>query len=96
MLLGRKVQFLGETKRYEVDYSGWLDACLGEKISEFGVAVNSGDATIENSGIETDYLRGWFLMDSPSTAQTFSVTVTVSTTRGQVKLDTIEFVVEAP
>lgn len=83
----------GDRKRYEVNYADWLNA--GETLDTVTISGNVDD--------DQFYVDGWMITNGGKevimyvsggvSGVSYKVTVTASTSLGQIKNDTIEFVV---
>ncbi len=99
MLLAKKAISPGETKRYTVDYSDWLDD--GETIASKVITVAfedgySGDASIGSSSFTSTQVIFFVLGGTTAVGQIFDVEISATTSVGQVKLDHIQFTTFEP
>jgi len=96
MNLGRKSFTIGNTRRYSVNYQDWLAE---------GCTLASGTATMLTPGI-TDIVitsvavapsgRLYFTLAGGSANEIFTVAVSITDSRGEVKNDTCNFNCVAP
>ncbi len=92
MLLARRSHTVGNRRRYTVNYCSWLNE--GDTVAS-GTAVSSSlTATVD--GVATGNNKLVFFVNAGVLNETFTVSVQVTTSRGEVKNDTIEFAVLAP
>lgn len=95
MLLGRRQISPGDTRRYAIDYSAWLN--LTEELTALAFDVDAGPATVDSYEISSDgktvvlYVTGASL-DTVD----FNVTVEAETSLSQVRNDHVAFTVTAP
>ncbi len=100
MKLARKPHTVGDRIRYEIDYSNWLaegDTLVDTDPSDVTVVVSTegiDDVTISDVQVMTQHL--YFFVEGGSEGETFTVTVTITDSRGEVAIDTIDFFVVAP
>lgn len=96
MRLGKFTKTPTETKRYKIDYSHWLDS--GEYVSAVAFAIistNTGAVSFLTDTIGATDTDVTFLVYSGTDGETYEVSVTLTTTAGQVKQDVIYFVIKA-
>jgi hypothetical protein len=90
MRLGKFVKAPNERKRYSIDYDDWLDT--GETISSVVFTVDPADElAIASSSISSRSLA--MFIEGGDANQTYSVTVQITTSLGQIKEDTVTFAV---
>jgi hypothetical protein len=94
MRLGKFSKTPAETKRYSVDYRHWLE--VAEFVSSFTLQVTPPGLSIIGFAVEQNATRANFLVQGGSLNETYEVTILMTTTAGQVKEDTITFVVRRP
>jgi hypothetical protein len=91
MNLGRKPFTIGNTRRYSVNYSEWL---------EHGETLASGTATMLTPGINDIVISGvsvapsnrlYFTLAGGSANEIFTIAVSITDSRGEVKNDTCNF-----
>lgn len=94
MLLGRRQISPGDTRRYAIDYSAWMNTT--EVLSSFIFAVSAGPASVSSYSISSDgksvtfYLTGAVL-----TTDEFDVTVKATTSQSQIRNDHAAYIVVA-
>lgn len=94
MLLGRRQISPGDTRRYAIDYSAWLNTV--EELTVLVFDVDAGLATVDSYEISSDgksvvlYVTGATLATA-----TFNVTVEANTSLNQVRNDHVAFSVVA-
>lgn len=95
MNLAKFYKAANERKRYSVDYTDWLDT--GETISaaSFAVAPDTGTSPLEIDAyvVSGDGKQVIFFAALGDDGVTYSVTITIQTSGGQVKEDGIVFIV---
>lgn len=92
MKLARFTKQPSERKRYSIDYSDWLDT--GETISAVTFLpspVATGGLEIDASSITPSGTSVVFFANYGVSGTTYTVTVTVTTSGGQIKEDEILF-----
>lgn len=103
MKIASKTHTAGNSTRYEIDYSQWLDEGRTLLNSLFTAAMindpNTGaippaDVTIANVSVTASHL--YFFVEGGSLNETFTVQVQVKDTLNEIVTDTIEFNVVAP
>jgi hypothetical protein len=92
MLLGSKSHTAGDTKRWRIDYSRWLDNTID--IESADVTSSSTTCTVENSSVLGDEVI--FFLTGGDQGEALTVSVAMTDTAGNVKHDTIAFTVVAP
>lgn len=92
MLLGSKQQTVGDTKRWRVNYSRWLDNTA--TLQSTTVTSSSSTCTVSNVSI-LGYEVIFFLVGGVLN-ETLTVSVQITDSFGNVKHDTIAFTVLAP
>lgn len=97
MALSKFIQLVGEKKRYEIDYSDWLDT--GEHISTVTFSASPtttpalvGDTLIINPGNTS----ATFMVSGGTSDNTYKLLITMTTTGGQIKEDVVLFTVREP
>lgn len=91
MLLGSRNHTLGDTRRWVIDYSRWLDNTV--HVSLATVTSSSTTCTIKNSVVEGDTVV--FFLTGGALGETCTVTIQMTDTNGNVKTDTMSFTVYA-
>lgn len=96
MRLRRFTKTPDEIKRYGVDYSQWLDTT--EQVNSTTLAVSGPDNTLTatQSSISSDGRKVAFFVSGGTSGKSYNVYVEARTTIGQLREDTIPFVVVAP
>lgn len=97
MILGKYFKAPVDRKRYTIDYSDWLDA--GELISTCVYSVSPADAgtiVIDGNVINPDAKGVTFYASAGVEGTTYKTFVTMTSSNGQVKEDTIQYTVKAP
>lgn len=90
MKLGRFTKQPAERKRYSIDYSDWLDT--GETISTATFAVApTGALEVDAYTIGSPATSVVFFVNGGTSGVTYKVTVTITTSGGQIKEDEILF-----
>lgn len=96
MSLARFYKAAAERKRYSVDYTDWLDT--GETISTVSFAVSPSTGTtpleIDAYTISADGLQVIFFAAFGDDGATYTTTITIQTSGGQVKEDSVVFIVK--
>jgi hypothetical protein len=97
MLLGTKQHTAGNTTRYIIDYSRWLDdgVSLSAVVLTLLTATVS-DVTVSAGSLLTEHNKVAFTIAGGSVNEVFTVQVQVTDTRSEIKIDTMSFVVVAP
>jgi hypothetical protein len=96
-LLGQKPHTAGNTTRYAIDYNAWLDP---------GVTLTAGSVTMDPTtptpnisitGVtHTSSNHLLFFVAGGTVNEIFTLDVQITDSRGEVKNDTVRFVVVAP
>lgn len=97
--LGQKVHSAGNTIRYVIDYSNWLNEGESLKQTGFSVVMDAAStvADINISGVAvTPSNEIVFLMAGGSANEVFTLDVQATNSRNEIKKDTIGFFVSAP
>ena len=92
MKLARFTKQPSERKRYTIDYSDWLDT--GETISTVAFVpspVATGGLEIDAFSIATPATAVVFFANYGVSGTTYTVTVTITTSGGQIKEDEVLF-----
>ena len=96
MLLGKYLKTPEEMKRYSIEYEDWLDVDEYLAIVVFAViSPESGTLKISKSPLDVDATRVVFFFSEGVSGETYTVSVTATTTTGQIKQDTITVSVRA-
>lgn len=97
MNLGKFSKTPDERKRYSISYTHWLDT--GELLNEVTFEVIPIDAypvVIDGIAIETGNKVVAFYASGGIAGKSYKVIAEATTTGGQVKEDTVQYVVKAP
>lgn len=95
-ILGKYFQDPDERKRYEIDYEDWLDT--GELVSSVTFEVTPSTGTpvvIDGTAIDPDSKGIVFHASEGSAGTTYKVYVTMTSSNGQIKQDTVQFTIKA-
>lgn len=93
MLLTHKKHTAGNRRRFVVDYRDWL--CDGTWIVTAAVTSSSLTATIDDVEVLEGHEVAFFVNDG-TVDESFVVSVEITDSLTEVKLDTINFTVVAP
>lgn len=95
MRLRRFTKDPDERKRYGLDYTKWLDT--SETVVSVALTKTGPDnaLTVEDSAISSNGKRVVFFVDGGTSGKQYSAYVTVTTSIGQVREDTIPFIVQS-
>ena len=88
-LLGSKKHTAGGRTRYAVDYADWLET--GARLT--GVAVVSSSATAAVDGVSNQPTQVWFYLDGGLVGEEMLVSLAMTDSLGQFKLDAAQFLV---
>ena len=96
MSLGRKNFTVGNTTRFSVDYSDWLERgdTLVSGTAVMGVPAAS-DIVISSVSVAPSN-RLYFWLSGGSLNELFTIAVQITDSRGGVKTDVCQFIVVAP
>jgi hypothetical protein len=97
MNLGKFFKSPDERKRYSIDYTDWLDA--GEMLSDVTFEVTPVDAdpvVIDGIAIESGFKSVVFYASAGLDGKSYKAIATMTTGGGQIKEDTVQYVVKAP
>ena len=97
MRLGKFLKTPDEIKRYTIEYAHWLDD--GEYLSAIAfdiVSENSGLLVFVPNTIAPSSTKVSFFVTGGADNETYRAAISTTTTAGQVKQDTIDFIVRAP
>lgn len=97
MRLGKFLKTPNEIKRYTIEYAHWLDD--GEFLSAISfniVSESEGLLVFVPNTIAPSSTKVSFFVTGGTDNQTYRAAVSATTTAGQVKQDTIDFIVRAP
>lgn len=96
MALGRFIHSPGERKRYEIDYSDWLDD--GEVVSTVtftSSTEDTGELVVDGVLASTDNLKSIFYVSGGDDGAVYTVVATMTSSNGQTKEDAIQYIVRA-
>ena len=91
-LLASKQHTVGDTRRWQVDYSAWLDNTA--TITTVTVKSSSTTCTISKSSVLGNEVI--FFLTSGVLGETLTVTLVITDSFGNIKTDTISFHCVAP
>jgi hypothetical protein len=91
MLLGSNRHTVGDTRRWRLDYSRWLDNAVA--IVDAEVTSSSPTCTVDTSSISGNEIV--FFLSGGALGETLTVTVVMTDSVNNVKHDTIAFTVVA-
>lgn len=83
----------GNRRRFIVDYSEYLKA--GASVSTFAAVSSSDTATVDDVSINNDG-QGVFFLNDGEVGEEFTVTLTMTSSYGEIKIDDLPFLVVAP
>jgi hypothetical protein len=83
----------GNIKKWVVDYKRWL--LPGEAILTQSVVSSSTTLTVTNTLINL-HKEVWFYLNGGVTGETPTITVTVTTSKGETKIDVFDVLVTSP
>lgn len=92
-MLPQRKHTAGNRRRFIVDYRQWMNR--GTTMEEFAAVSSSDDITVSGVTIQGDD-TGVFLIDGGAAGDEFEITLTLTTSYGEVKIDTVPFLVVAP
>lgn len=91
MLVGKKVQTVGDRLRYHVDCSSWLAIDEGESLSAVSATVDSGPAICDDIVVDGDCLGFHYYVSNGSLDDQFNVIFAQTTSRSQLRYDHVQF-----
>lgn len=94
MKLGRFIKAPGETKRYSIDYTNWLDS--GETVTSVTYAVSDAALVVSNTSINPSGVLAVFYVSAGTSGVVYEVTVTATTSASQVKQDVVQYTIQDP
>lgn len=92
-MLAQRRHTKGNIRRFIVDYRKWMNR--GTTMASFAVEADDAAITISGVAIQGDD-TGVFLLSGGTAGDTFNVTLTLTTSYGEIKVDTVPFLVVAP
>lgn len=99
MVLGQKAHTAGDTTRYTVNYSRWLEdgvSLVSPSTVVLSAATPVPDITISGVSVLAEHNRVAFVLAGGSVNETFTLDIQSMDTRGEVKNDSLQFVCIAP
>lgn len=93
MNIARRNHTVGDRRRYEVDYRGWLSD--KRAITAHTVTSSSDTATVDDDSVR-DASQVLFFVNGGVLNETFTVTVSITCSDTEIRHDTIAFTVIAP
>lgn len=95
MQLGKYFLSPTERKRYSINYSDWLDTGESVQSVNYAVSPSSGNPlSIAANAVQPGDTSNVFYATGAD-AGTFKVTVTMVTSAGQERIDTVQYTVKA-
>lgn len=93
MMLAKFRQDTADRKRYVINYADWLNT--GEKVLSTDVtgSVPEDNFYVDGYTVSGDGLEVYFFVSGGSDRESYDVTLTTTTTLGQIKQDYVTFVV---
>lgn len=91
MLVGQKIQSVGDRIRYHVDCSSWLAIDEGESLVSVVATVDSGPAICDGVLVDGDKLGFHYYVSNGSLDDQFNVIFEQTTSRAQVRYDHVQF-----
>lgn len=91
MLVGKKIQAVGDRIRYHLDCSTWLAIDEGESLSAVTATIDSGPAICDGIVVDGDRLGFHYFVSNGSLDDQFNVIFEQTTSRGQVRYDHVQF-----
>jgi hypothetical protein len=92
MILGSKIHTAGDTKRWRIDYSNWLDNTVN--IADADITSSSVTCTVADIVVLGDEVI--FFLTGGIQGENLTIAMTMTDTDGNIKHDTIAFTVVAP
>lgn len=96
MALKRIGQTAGNTIRYEIDYSDWLEDGVSLSAATVVPALGSPSDVVVGTVTMTPSHRVVFLLTVLSLNETFTLAVQVTDSRNEIKNDTLDFYTTKP
>lgn len=93
MRLGKFIKAPAERKRYAIDYSQWLET--GETISSYTLTASPSGLLVDGALVDVTGTILVFFVSYGTAAQQYNLDVQINTSGGQIKEDTVLFVVRA-
>lgn len=92
-MLAQREHTAGNIRRFVADYRDWMNR--GTTMATFAVVASDPAITVSGVAIQGDD-TGAFLLAGGTAGATFTVTLTMTTSYGERKIDTVPFLVIAP
>jgi hypothetical protein len=92
-LLASRNQTVSARTRWVVDYSDWL---CNTTLATWALVSSSTTAAVDAGAFNPEQTQVIFFVIGGVLNETFTVTLTVSDSLGQIRIDTINFTVVAP
>lgn len=92
MILPAKRHTAGNRRRFTVDYLAWMNE--GTTMAAFTATSSSDTATVDGAAIQGDDTGVFFVNDGVA-GETFNVYLTMTTSYGEIRHDTVPFTVNA-
>jgi len=98
MILGQKAHTAGDTIRYIVDYTRWLEDGVSLVTATLVMSLTApvSDITISGVTVLTEHNKVAFVLSGGSVNEIFTLDIQVTDTRSETKNDTLNFSVVAP
>jgi hypothetical protein len=97
MQLGKYSKVPADRKRYSIDYSDWLDQSELVSSVTFGVTPSeAGMLVIDGTSIDTTKTISVFYASAGNVGSVYTVAVTMTTSGGQIREDTVQYTVKSP
>lgn len=93
MQIARRSHTVGNKKRWIVNYCQWLGP--GDTLSSCTVTSSSSTCTVSGAAVLPSANKVVFFLNGGVLNETFTVSVQVTDSRGEIKNDTISFTVIA-
>ena len=91
MLIGQKIQAVGERIRYHVDCSSWLAIDQGESLTGVDATIDSGPAICDGIVVDGDKLGFHYFVSEGALDDQFNVIFAQTTSRLQLRYDHVQF-----
>lgn len=92
-MLTQRRHTAGNTRRFVADYRDWMNR--GTTMASFTAVSDSAAITVSGVAVQGDD-TGIFLISGGTVGLTFNITLTLTTSYGEIKKDTVPFLVVAP
>lgn len=91
-MLAQRTHTEGNVRRFIVDYREWMNP--GTTVSAFTAVSSSLTATVTGAAIQDDQTCVFFV-NAGELGEEFTVTLTLTTSYGEIKIDVVPFLVVA-